>query len=140
MSFSDFSSRSNKKRSTISDINITPFVDILLVLLIIFMVCAPMMSSGVKINLPKGSQDPISESNTPISISIKHDGSIYLQDKIIKINQLNNNLSKLTTNNFDTKIFVRADKSIDYGKVMDVVSLIGIAGFSKVILVTDIAK
>jgi biopolymer transport protein TolR len=77
---------------------------------------------------------------TPISISIKHDGSIYLQDKIIKINQLNNNLSKLTTNNFDTKIFVRADKSIDYGKVMDVVSLIGIAGFSKVILVTDIAK
>jgi len=140
MSFSDFSSRSNKKRSTISDINITPFVDILLVLLIIFMVCAPMMSSGIKINLPKGSQDPISESNTPISISIKHDGSIYLQDKIIKINQLNNNLSKLTTNNFDTKIFVRADKSIDYGKVMDVVSLIGIAGFSKVILVTDIAK
>jgi biopolymer transport protein TolR len=140
MSFTDFSSRSNKKRSTISDINITPFVDILLVLLIIFMVCAPMMSSGIKINLPKGSQDPISESNTPISISIKHDGSIYLQDKIIKINQLNNNLSKLTTNNFDTKIFVRADKSIDYGKVMDVVSLIGIAGFSKVILVTDIAK
>jgi biopolymer transport protein TolR len=140
MSLTDFSSRSNKKRSTISDINITPFVDILLVLLIIFMVCAPMMSSGIKINLPKGSQDPISESNTPISISIKHDGSIYLQDKIIKINQLNNNLSKLTTNNFDTKIFVRADKSIDYGKVMDVVSLIGIAGFSKVILVTDIAK
>jgi biopolymer transport protein TolR len=140
MSLTNFSSRSNKKRSTISDINITPFVDILLVLLIIFMVCAPMMSSGIKINLPKGSQDPISESNTPISISIKHDGSIYLQDKIIKINQLNNNLSKLTTNNFDTKIFVRADKSIDYGKVMDVVSLIGIAGFSKVILVTDIAK
>ena len=140
MSLTDFGSRSNKKRSTISDINITPFVDILLVLLIIFMVCAPMMSSGIKINLPKGSQDPISESNTPISISIKHDGSIYLQDKIIKINQLNNNLSKLTTNNFDTKIFVRADKSIDYGKVMDVVSLIGIAGFSKVILVTDIAK
>ena len=140
MSLTNFSSRSNKKRSTISDINITPFVDILLVLLIIFMVCAPMMSSGIKINLPKGSQDPISESNTPISISIKHDGSIYLQDKIIKINQLNNNLSKLTTNNFDTKIFVRADKSIDYGKVMDVVSLIGIAGFSRVILVTDIAK
>ena len=140
MSLTKFNSFNSKKRATISDINITPFVDILLVLLIIFMVCAPMMSSGIKINLPRGSQEAINESNVPISISIKHDGTIFLQDKLVKINNLNNNLSKLTANNFDTKIFIRADKSIDYGKVMDIVSLIGIAGFSKVILVTDIVK
>lgn len=129
-----------KKRTTISDINITPFVDILLVLLIIFMISAPMMTSGVKINLPKGNKKPNNESTVPISVSIKADGSIYLQDQAIKINQLSKNLLKLTYKNFETKIFVRADKSLDYGKVMDIVSLIGIAGFSKVVLVTDIAK
>ena len=130
----------SKKKHAISEINITPFVDILLVLLIIFMVAAPMMTGSVKINLPKGSPNSSNENSTPISVSIKSDGSMYLQDEIIKLNQLSTLLLKLTANNFETKIFVKADKSLDYGKVMDVVSLIGIAGFNKVILVTDTSQ
>ena len=129
-----------KKRSAISEINITPFVDILLVLLIIFMVAAPMMTSSVKINLPKGASTSSNENIVPIAISIKSDGSLYLQENPVKIGQLTANLLKLTSSNFETKIFVRADKSLDYGKVMDIVSLIGVAGYSKIVLVTDIAK
>jgi len=129
-----------KKRSTISEINITPFVDILLVLLIIFMVAAPMMTSSIKINLPKGASSSSNENIVPITISIKSDNSLYLQENPVKIGQLTANIAKLTSNNFETKIFVRADKSLDYGKVMDIVSLVGIAGYSKIVLVTDIAK
>jgi biopolymer transport protein TolR len=129
-----------KKRSAISEINITPFVDILLVLLIIFMVAAPMMTSSIKINLPKGASSSSNENIVPITISIKSDNSLYLQENPVKIGQLTANIAKLTSNNFETKIFVRADKSLDYGKVMDIVSLVGIAGYSKIVLVTDIAK
>jgi biopolymer transport protein TolR len=133
-------SRSKNKRATISEINITPFVDVLLVLLVIFMISSPMITSSVNIDLPKGSKNPIKENNLPISVSVKSDGSLYLQDEPIKTSDLDSGLLKITGNNLDTKIYVHADKSLDYGKVMSIVSLIGSNGFNKVILVTEIIK
>jgi biopolymer transport protein TolR len=127
-----------RKKSSISDINITPFVDVLLVLLIIFMVAAPMMTSNVELTLPKGSAAPTNEKSEPISISIKSDGSIFLQDEAIKMHSLPSKLREITNNNFDSKIFVRADQKLDYGRVMEVVKIINSAGFTQVVLVTEL--
>jgi biopolymer transport protein TolR len=139
MSFA-FDSKNQKKRRIISDINITPFVDVLLVLLIIFMVAAPLMTSSVNIDLPKGAANPTSEKTQPISISVKSDGSIFLGDEAIKLSLLSSKLLEITGNNLDNKIQVRADKNLDYGRVMEVVKTISIAGFSQVILVTELAQ
>ncbi len=134
-----FENKSHKKRRVVSEINITPFVDVLLVLLIIFMVAAPMMTSSVNIDLPKGAGDPVSEKNQPISISVKADGSIFLQEESIRISSLSKRLLEVTENNLSSKIHVRADKALDYGRVMEVVRMISTAGFNQVILVTELS-
>jgi biopolymer transport protein TolR len=127
-----------RKKSSISDINITPFVDVLLVLLIIFMVAAPMMTSNIELTLPKGSSAPTNEKSQPISVSIKADGSIFLQDEPAKMHILPSKLREITNNNLDSKIFVRADQKLDYGRVMEVVKVINSAGFTQVVLVTEL--
>ncbi|OFW81424.1 MAG: protein TolR [Alphaproteobacteria bacterium RIFCSPLOWO2_01_FULL_40_26] len=126
------------KRRIISEINITPFVDVLLVLLIIFMVAAPMMTSAINVDLPKGSTNPNNEKTQPISVSIKSDGTIFLQEESAKLTSLPNKLLELTGNNLNNKIFVRADKSLDYGRVMEVVRTINLAGFNQIVLVTQL--
>lgn len=138
MAFSKQNKSRGRKKQAISDINITPFVDVLLVLLIIFMVAAPMMVGSVNIDLPKGSSGALSEEIPPISVTIKKDGSIYLQEDLVKLPLLPKLILSLANNNIGAKIFVRADKAIDYGKVMDVVRMINVAGFTKVVLVTEL--
>lgn len=141
MAFKNNSNRSRgRKKSAMSDINITPFVDVLLVLLIIFMVAAPMMIGSVNIDLPKGSSGAVSEKIQPIAVTIKQDGSIYLQEDKVKLNLLPKLILNITNNNIGTKIFVRADNRIDYGRVMDVVKTINSAGYSKVVLVTELVN
>ena len=132
--------KNGNKRAVISDINITPFVDVLLVLLIIFMVAAPMLTSSVDINLPQGVETANEEKLQTITVSVKADGSIFLQDDFIKSSILASRLKEISANNFSQKIFVRADKALDYGKVMDVVKTISMAGFVQVVLVTEIPK
>lgn len=132
--------KNGNKRAVISDINITPFVDVLLVLLIIFMVAAPMLTSSVDINLPQGVETANEEKLQTITVSVKADGSIFLQDDFIKSSILSSRLKEISANNFTRKIFVRADKALDYGKVMDVVKTISMAGFAQVVLVTEIPK
>lgn len=139
MAFS-FESKFSKKRRVISDINITPFVDVLLVLLIIFMVAAPMMTSAVDIALPQGSASPINEKIPPISVSIKSDGSIFLQEAAIKLSSLSPKLLQLSSNNLGNKILVYADKKLDYGRVMEVVKTVSVAGFNQVVLVTELTQ
>lgn len=139
MAFS-FDQKNFKKRRIISDINITPFVDVLLVLLIIFMVAAPMMTSSIDVDLPKGSTNPTNEKMQPVSVSIKADGSIFLQNEAIKLVALPQHLLEISGNNLGNKIFIRADKSLDYGRVMEVVRLISLAGFNQVVLVTALAQ
>jgi biopolymer transport protein TolR len=140
MSFSSPLKSRSKKRQAIADINITPFVDVLLVLLIIFMVAAPMMTSSVNIELPKGAADPNNEKIQPITVSVKSDGTIFLQEDQVKLSVLGNKLIDLSGKNLDNKVMVRADKDLDYGRVMDVVSTISSAGFSQVVLVTKLAQ
>ena len=132
--------KNGNKRAVISEINITPFVDVLLVLLIIFMVAAPMLTSSVDINLPQGVETANEEKLQTITVSVKSDGAIFLQDDPIKSSILASRLKEISVNNFTRKIFVRADKSLDYGKVMDVVKTISMAGFAQVVLVTELPK
>jgi biopolymer transport protein TolR len=132
--------KNGNKRAVISEINITPFVDVLLVLLIIFMVAAPMLTSSVDINLPQGVETANEEKLQTITVSVKSDGTIFLQDDPIKSTILASRLKEISANNFTRKIFVRADKSLDYGKVMDVVKTISMAGFAQVVLVTELPK
>ena len=129
-----------QKRRIISDINITPFVDVFLVLLIIFMVAAPMMTSTINIDLPKGAATPANEKIQPISISVKPDGSIFLQDDSVKLSALPARLLQLTGDNLGNKIYVRADKHLDYGRVMEVVRVVSLAGFSQVVLATELSQ
>lgn len=141
MGFSSPKKNFNKnKRTVISDINITPFVDVLLVLLIIFMVAAPLITSSVDVNLPEGSKNPDEFKNQTITITVRNDNSIFIQDDLVKFPLLAIRLKELSANNFTRKIFVRADKSLDYGSVMNVVKTITQAGFSQVVLVTEAAK
>ncbi len=122
-----------------SDINITPFVDVLLVLLIIFMVAAPMMTSSVDLELPKGANNSSSEQDDPITVSIKNDGSVYVGEEMVKLQILPATLLQITNNNISSKIFVRADTKIDYGRVMEVVKIINSSGFTQVVLVTELS-
>jgi len=130
---------SRKRRAAMSDINITPFVDVLLVLLIIFMVAAPMMTSSIELDLPKGATNANQSQDEPIAVSIKNDGTIYLQEDQVKLRVLPEKLLTITNHNIDSKIFVRADSKIDYGRVMEAVKIINSAGFTQVVLVTELS-
>ena len=138
MAFSSQKRGKGRKKQAMSDINITPFVDVLLVLLIIFMVAAPMMTGSVNVDLPTGASGAISEKVQPIAITIKQDGSIYLQEDQIKLASLPRLALDITNNDLGAKIFVRADQQIDYGQVMEIVKTLNATGFSKVVLVTEL--
>ena len=130
---------SRRRRAAMSDINITPFVDVLLVLLVIFMVAAPMMTGSVELELPKGAANANQQQDEPIAVSIKNDGSVYLQEEPVKLRSLPEKLLAITNKNIDAKIFVRADTKIDYGRVMEVVKTINATGFTQVVLVTELS-
>ena len=134
------SNKNNKKRRVISEINITPFVDVLLVLLIIFMIAAPMMTSGVDVTLPKGAGQPNDDKIHPISVSVKSDGSIMIEEELVKLKSLAPKLMEITKHDLNSKIYVQADSGLDYGRVMDVVKEINSGGFSQVILVTELVQ
>ena len=125
-----------RNKRTISEINVTPFVDVMLVLLIIFMVTAPLLTSGIKINLPESSSGLKNEKKDPVTVSINSKGEIFIQKKKFSKDQLINKLSLLKKNNQNLKIYIKGDKKLDYGKVMDLMNLINKSGFKKVALVT----
>ena len=120
-----------------TDINITPFVDVMLVLLVIFMVTAPMLTAGVQVDLPDTKAGSIQSPVEPIEISIKPGGVIYIQKTKILEESLIPKLKAIVGEKMDTTIFVRADRTIDYGQVMRVVGEISYAGFKKVALITE---
>ena len=126
-----------ERRLPMSDINVTPFVDVMLVLLVIFMVTAPLLTIGVSVDLPKAKASLIQESDEPLSISIDVEGRIYIQDSEITLGNLAARLIAITGANPNIRIFVRGDKAIDYGRVMRVMGTINTAGFKKVALITE---
>ncbi|SHG73726.1 Cell division and transport-associated protein TolR (TC 2.C.1.2.1) [Kaistia soli DSM 19436] len=127
-----------RRRSTaiMSEINVTPFVDVILVLLIIFMVSAPMLTSGVPINLPESEAKALSADKDPISITIDPTGKIFLQDTEIPADEIVPKLKAIATTGYDERIFVRGDKSSNYGAIMQVMGLISGAGYRNIGLVT----
>jgi biopolymer transport protein TolR len=127
-----------RRRSLMGEINVTPFVDVMLVLLIVFMVTAPLLTAGVTVDLPETTAAPLPGQDEPLSVSINQAGEVYLQDSAIALEQLGPRLQAITERNPDTRIFVRGDKVIDYGRVMTVVGAIHAAGFTKVALVTEL--
>jgi biopolymer transport protein TolR len=135
-------SRSGRRRNgrfkPMAEINVTPMVDVMLVLLIIFMVTAPLLTVGIPVNLPQTKAEPLSNPDEPIVVTINDKGAIYLQETTIGDDALVPRLQAITENKPDTKIFVRGDKKIDYGRVMQVMGLIKSAGFTQVALVVDL--
>ena len=125
-------------RKSISEINVTPFVDVMLVLLIIFMVTAPLLTAGIKINLPESASVLKNEKNDPVTVSINSKGEIYIQKKKISPNDLVKKLIALRGQNKDLKIYIKGDKNLNYGKIMDLMSFINKSGFKKVALVTKL--
>ena len=131
------SSRSRRHKRGFDDINMTPFIDVMLVLLIIFMVAAPMMTSGVQVDLPKTKSASLPGNDTPLNISIKSDGAVYVQETETKVENLGEKLKAILGEKKETRIFLRGDGGIDYGQVMRVMGEINQAGFLKVALITD---
>ena len=120
-----------------SEINVTPLVDVMLVLLIVFMVTAPMLTSGVNVDLPKTDAKQLTADATPLTVSIKADGNVYLQDDPIAMPDLVAKLNAISNGDRDRRIFVRGDKSIAYGEVMNLMATISQGGFTKVALLAQ---
>ena len=125
-------------RKSISEINVTPFVAVMLVLLIIFMVTAPLLTAGIKINLPESASVLKNEKNDPVTVSMNSKGEIYIQKKKISPDDLIKRLIALKGQNKDLKIYIKGDKNLNYGKIMDLMSFINKSGFKKVALVTKL--
>jgi len=132
--------RRGRRIRPMAEINVTPFVDVMLVLLIVFMVTAPLLTVGVPVDLPKTKAQALGQDREPLSVTVRRDGSIYLQNTRVSEDDLVPRLTAIAANGYDQRIFVRGDKSVDYGRVMQVMALISAAGFTHIGLVTDIAK
>ncbi len=129
--------KTRRSYTPMAEINVTPFVDVMLVLLIVFMVAAPLMTVGVPVDLPDSEAQAISEQVEPLTVSIDGKGEIYLQETKITMEQLVPRLTAIVRANPKARIYVRGDKNVDYGAVMKVMGRINGAGFTKVALVTN---
>jgi len=119
-----------------SEINVTPFVDVMLVLLVVFMITAPLLTVGVEIDLPKAESEALSGDDEPLTVSIDAEGQLFLQESRIALDELGPKLIAITGENPEARIFIRGDRAIDYGRVMQVMSTINMAGFTRVALIT----
>ena len=127
----------NRSRNEpMSEINVTPFVDVMLVLLIIFMVTAPLLTVGVQVDLPESAADS-TDDQEPLTISINSKGEIYIQEHQVTYQKMVPKLLAIAKNRTDTRIYVRGDKNINYGRVLEVMGTLSGAGFSKVALISE---
>ncbi len=120
-----------------AEINVTPFVDVMLVLLVVFMVTAPLLTVGVEVDLPESAADSLPGEDEPLTVTIAADGALYIQELAVGFDELAPRLRALATRRDDMRIFVRGDKAIDYGRVMAVMGAINAGGFTEVGLVTE---
>jgi len=132
--------RRGRRHGAIAEINMTPFIDVMLVLLIIFMVAAPLIATGVPLDLPQTGAKPINVDQKPVTIAIDSKGQIFLQDEPTLEPDLVAKLQVLAKQGFDERIYVRGDKQVDYGRVASVMSTITAAGYKRVALVTEPAS
>ncbi len=120
-----------------SEINVTPFVDVMLVLLIVFMVTAPLLTAGVLLELPESKGQQLQTNKEPLTISVDKSGKVFIGETEVKLDELAPKLKAIAKGGFDEQIFIRGDKGVDYGSVMRVMSRIKIGGFNKVSLITE---
>ena len=124
-------------REPMSEINVTPFVDVMLVLLIIFMVTAPLLTVGVQADLPETSADSLPEEQEPLTLTINSKGEIFIQEHKVNFDKVVPKILAISKNRTDTRIYVRGDKTINYGRVLEVMGVLSGAGFSKVALISE---
>lgn len=132
-----FSTRGRRQKASFTEINVTPFVDVMLVLLVIFMVTAPMMTTGISLDLPKGDGQTMEDSDRAVDISIDARSRIYLGDEIVKPETLVKRLQAMQKSNPELKIVISGDKATSYGQVIELMSVLRVAGISKVGLKTS---
>ena len=125
------------KKEPMSEINVTPFVDVMLVVLIIFMVTAPLLTVGVQVDLPESAADSLPDDQEPLTISINSKGEIYIQEHQVTYQKMVPKLLAIAKNRTDTRIYVRGDKNINYGRVLEIMGTLSGAGFSKVALISE---
>ena len=129
--------RSSKDKEPMSEINVTPFVDVMLVLLVIFMVTAPLLTVGVQVVLPESSADSLSEDQEPLTLSINSKGEVFIQEYQVEFEKIVPKILAISNNRTDTRIYVRGDRSINYGRVLEIMGMLSGAGFSKLALISE---
>ena len=132
--------RSRRSGGLNTEINVAPLVDVMLVLLIVFMIAAPLLSVGVPIELPKTDAKALPSQQEPITITVDFEGGVFIQDEEISLDDLATRLIAVSTNGYEERIYLRGDRDTDYGEVMKVMARINTAGFTNIGLVTDPAE
>ncbi|WP_430911464.1 ExbD/TolR family protein [Methylobacterium sp. sgz302541] len=128
--------RRGRRGSPINEINMTPFIDVVLVLLIVFMVAAPMMTVGVPLDLPQSKAGPLNSDTKPVTLSIRQTGQVFLGEDELSDDSIVPKLTDASKSGFEERVFVRGDKRVDYGRVAQVMAIVTGGGFKKVALVT----
>ena len=131
---SNNSNKRKKQRYTqMSEINVTPFVDVMLVLLIVFMVTAPLLTVGIKVDLPKVKATALTDIKDPIEITVKLDGEVYIGESKVEVENLIPRLNAITEQNTEARIYIRGDRVVAYGRIMEIMSIINSAGYLSLI-------
>ena len=129
--------RKKQRYTQMSEINVTPFVDVMLVLLIVFMVTAPLLTVGIKGDLPKVKATALTDIKDPIEITVKLDGEVYIGESKVEVENLIPRLNAITEQNKEARIYIRGDRVVAYGRIMEIMSIINSAGYIKVALITQ---
>ena len=129
--------RKKQRYTQMSEINVTPFVDVMLVLLIVFMVTAPLLTVGIKVDLPKVKATALTDIKDPIEITVKLDGEVYIGESKVEVENLIPRLNAITEQNTEARIYIRGDRVVSYGRIMEIMSIINSAGYIKVALITQ---
>jgi biopolymer transport protein TolR len=131
---------SRRKTRLVAEINVTPFVDVMLVLLVIFMITAPLLTSTVPVDLPQTQAARATGQDEPLVVSVNSNGKVYLMDSELELDALIVRLRAITNNNTEARIFVRGDRAINYGRVLEVMGAVAAAGYTKVALVAEVPR
>ena len=123
-----------------SEINVTPFVDVMLVLLIVFMVTAPLLTVGIPVDLPKVKASALTDQKDPIEITVNIEGEVYIGESLVEVENLISRINAITEQNTEARIYIRGDRIVAYGRIMEIMSIINSAGYVKVALITQNIK
>jgi biopolymer transport protein TolR len=129
--------RRGRRHAPMSEINVTPFVDVMLVLLIIFMVAAPLLQVGVPIELPQSKGQQLQSNKTPVVVTVRPNGEVFIAEAAVPLEEVAGKLKSMAKDNLDEQVFVRGDKGVDYGTVLRVMGRINEGGFRKISLVSE---